>query len=64
MQELSKIRRVIEKELPGAQHETLLVIDGTTEQNGVNVSGIAIPKLDGTAKGRVRRSGLFEPTAT
>src|SRR5439155_7367799 len=36
MQELSKVRRVIEKELPGAPHETLLVIDGTTGQNGVS----------------------------
>jgi fused signal recognition particle receptor len=63
MQELSKIRRVIEKELPGAPHETLLVIDGTTGQNGVQqaqafleaarVSGIVITKLDGTAKGGV-----------
>lgn len=63
MQELSKIRRVIEKELPGAPHETLLVIDGTTGQNGVsqasafleaaNVTGIVITKLDGTAKGGV-----------
>ena len=63
MQELSKIRRVVEKELPGAPHETLLVIDGTTGQNGVSqaeafleaaqVSGIVITKLDGTAKGGV-----------
>jgi fused signal recognition particle receptor len=63
MQELSKIRRVIEKELAGAPHETLLVIDGTTGQNGVQqaqafleaaqVSGIVITKLDGTAKGGV-----------
>lgn len=63
MQELSKIRRVIEKELPGAPHETLLVIDGTTGQNGLSqaeafleaasVTGIIITKLDGTAKGGV-----------
>ena len=63
MQELSKIRRVIEKELPGAPHETLLVIDGTTGQNGVNqaaafleaanVTGMVVTKLDGTAKGGV-----------
>jgi fused signal recognition particle receptor len=63
MQELSKVRRVIEKELPGAPHETLLVIDGTTGQNGVNqaaafleaakVSGMIVTKLDGTAKGGV-----------
>jgi fused signal recognition particle receptor len=63
MQELSKVRRVIEKELPGAPHETLLVIDGTTGQNGVSqaaafleaakVTGMIVTKLDGTAKGGV-----------
>ena len=63
MQELGKVRRVIEKELPGAPHETLLVIDGTTGQNGVNqaaafleavkVTGMIVTKLDGTAKGGV-----------
>lgn len=63
MQELSKIHRVIEKEMPGAPHETLLVIDGTTGQNGVNqaaafleaakVTGMVVTKLDGTAKGGV-----------
>ena len=63
MQELSKVRRVIDKELPGAPHETILVLDGTTGQNGVsqaaafleaaNVSGIVVTKLDGTAKGGV-----------
>ncbi|HVR43822.1 MAG TPA: signal recognition particle-docking protein FtsY [Thermoanaerobaculia bacterium] len=63
MQELGKIRRVIDKELPGAPHETLLVIDGTTGQNGLSqaeafletakVTGIVITKLDGTAKGGV-----------
>jgi fused signal recognition particle receptor len=63
MQELSKIRRVVEKELPGAPHETLLVIDGTTGQNGVSqaaafleaakVTGMIVTKLDGTAKGGV-----------
>jgi fused signal recognition particle receptor len=63
MQELSKIHRVIDKELPGAPHETLLVIDGTTGQNGVNqaaafleaakVTGMVVTKLDGTAKGGV-----------
>ena len=60
MQELAKVRRVIEKELPGAPHETLLVIDGTTGQNGVNqaaafleaakITGMVVTKLDGTAK--------------
>ena len=63
MQELTKVRRVIEKEMPGAPHETLLVIDGTTGQNGVSqasafleaakVTGMIVTKLDGTAKGGV-----------
>ena len=63
MQELAKVRRVIEKELPGAPHETLLVLDGTTGQNGVNqaaafleaakLTGMVVTKLDGTAKGGV-----------
>src|SRR5688500_8615695 len=63
MQELSKIHRVIDKELPGAPHETILVIDGTTGQNGVSqaaafleaakVTGMVVTKLDGTAKGGV-----------
>ena len=63
MQELSKVRRVIEKELSGAPHETLLVLDGTTGQNGVvqaaafleaaKVTGMVVTKLDGTAKGGV-----------
>ncbi len=63
MDELSKVRRVIEKELPGAPHETLLVLDGTTGQNGVSqaagfleaakVTGMVVTKLDGTAKGGV-----------
>ncbi|HEY6141217.1 MAG TPA: signal recognition particle-docking protein FtsY [Thermoanaerobaculia bacterium] len=63
MQELGKVRRVIEKELPGAPHETLLVLDGTTGQNGVNqaaafleaakLTGMVVTKLDGTAKGGV-----------
>jgi fused signal recognition particle receptor len=63
MQELAKIRRVIDKEMPGAPHETLLVIDGTTGQNGVSqaaafleaakITGLVVTKLDGTAKGGV-----------
>jgi fused signal recognition particle receptor len=63
MQELSKIHRVIDRAVPGAPHETLLVIDGTTGQNGVNqaaafleaakVTGMVVTKLDGTAKGGV-----------
>ena len=57
------MRRVIERRLPGAPHETLLVIDATTGQNGlqqarlfkeaVEVSGVALTKLDGSAKGGV-----------
>src|SRR3954471_7158600 len=63
MEELSKIRRVIEKRLEGAPHETLLVVDATTGQNGVrqaqifgeavDVTGVALTKLDGSAKGGV-----------
>jgi fused signal recognition particle receptor len=63
MQELAKVRRVIEKQLPGAPHETLLTIDATTGQNGlrqaqlfresVQVDGIILTKLDGTAKGGI-----------
>ena len=63
MRELEKVRRVIEKQLPGAPHETLLVLDATTGQNGlrqaqefqqaVDVSGIVLTKLDGTAKGGI-----------
>jgi fused signal recognition particle receptor len=63
MDELRKIRRVIEREVPGAPHETLLVLDATTGQNAVQqtklfkevagVTAIALTKLDGTAKGGV-----------
>jgi fused signal recognition particle receptor len=63
MEELAKVRRVIERRLPGAPHETLLVIDATTGQNGlqqarlfkdaVDVSGVALTKLDGSAKGGI-----------
>jgi len=63
MRELEKVSRVIEKQLPGAPHETLLVIDATTGQNGlrqarefqqaVDVSGVVLTKLDGTAKGGI-----------
>src|SRR3954463_16120181 len=63
MDELQKVRRVIEKKLPGAPHETLLSIDATTGQNGrrqallfreaVDITGIALTKLDGTAKGGI-----------
>jgi fused signal recognition particle receptor len=63
MKELEKIKRVIGREMEGAPHEVLLVLDGTTGQNAVNqatlfgqmigVTGIALTKLDGTAKGGV-----------
>ena len=61
MEELKKIKRIIGREVEGAPHETLLVLDATTGQNGINqarqfkealgVSGIVLTKLDGTAKG-------------
>ncbi len=63
MEELKKIRRVVGRELPGAPHETLLVLDGATGQNALaqarifkdaaDVTGIAVTKLDGTAKGGI-----------
>ena len=63
MDELGKIYRVIERELPDAQKEILLVLDATTGQNAVNqaeefnkvaeISGIVLTKLDGTAKGGI-----------
>jgi fused signal recognition particle receptor len=61
--ELKKIRRVIAREQPDAPHETLLVLDATTGQNGLqqarifkeatDINGIVLTKLDGTAKGGV-----------
>ena len=67
--ELKKIRRVITRELPDAPHETLLVLDATTGQNGLqqarvfkeatDISGIVLTKLDGTAKGGVI-IGIYE----
>ena len=63
MDELAKIDRVIERELPGAARETLLVLDATTGQNAVsqakefkhaaNITGLILTKLDGTAKGGI-----------
>ena len=63
MEELVKVRRVIAQRLEGAPHETLLVVDATTGQNGlqqarlfsqaVDVTGIALTKLDGSAKGGI-----------
>ena len=71
MQELAKVSRVIEKQLPGAPHETLLTIDATTGQNGlrqaqlfresVQVDGIILTKLDGTAKGGIALAIAQEP---
>jgi fused signal recognition particle receptor len=66
MEELAKVRRVIERRLEGAPHETLLVLDATTGQNGiqqarlfheaVGLTGICLTKLDGSAKGGVALS--------
>ncbi len=63
MNELSKVRRVMEKVIPGAPHEVLLVLDGSTGQNAfeqakqfmlaTEINALAITKLDGTAKGGV-----------
>ncbi len=63
MEELRKIHRVVGKEINGAPHEVLLILDATTGQNGlvqakvfkdiVNVTGVVITKLDGTAKGGI-----------
>jgi len=63
MRELTKIRNVVDKKIPGAPHETLLVLDATTGQNAINqakaflaaveVTGIFLAKLDGTAKGGI-----------
>ena len=63
MNELNKISRIVERELPNAAREVLLVLDGTTGQNGLiqaktfkeiaGVTAVAITKLDGTAKGGI-----------
>ncbi len=63
MNELEKINKVIGKFIPGAPHETLLIIDATTGQNGIsqassfkeitNITGLVLTKLDGTAKGGI-----------
>src|SRR5687767_12236779 len=63
MRQLTKIKSVIHRKIPGAPHETILVIDATTGQNGINqakifaesvdVSGIFLSKLDGTARGGI-----------
>ena len=63
MNELEKVNKVIGKLIPNAPHETLLIIDATTGQNGIlqaesfknitNITGIVLTKLDGTAKGGI-----------
>jgi fused signal recognition particle receptor len=63
MRELNKIQRVIEKKIPGAPHEVLLILDSTIGQNAinqakifsqhVNVTGLFLAKLDGSAKGGI-----------
>ncbi|MDD2269209.1 MAG: signal recognition particle-docking protein FtsY [Eubacteriales bacterium] len=63
LDELAKINRIIDRELPGASRETLLVLDAVTGQNGVsqakefakaaNITGLVLTKLDGTAKGGI-----------
>jgi fused signal recognition particle receptor len=63
MAELAKVKRVIERQLPGAPHESLIVLDAPTGQNGfaqarmfheaVGLTGVALTKLDGTAKGGI-----------
>jgi len=63
MEELKKIKRVMDKKIPGAPHEVMLVIDATTGQNGISqarlfneaveVTGLTLTKLDGTAKGGI-----------
>ena len=70
MAELEKVRRVIATRLEGAPHETLLVVDATTGQNGlqqarlfkdaVDVTGVALTKLDGSARGGVAIAIAFE----
>jgi fused signal recognition particle receptor len=70
MEELAKVRRVIDTRLAGAPHETLLVVDATTGQNGLQqarlfgesagVTGVALTKLDGSAKGGVAVAIAYE----
>jgi fused signal recognition particle receptor len=70
MEELAKVRRVIEAKLEGAPHETLLVVDATTGQNGLQqarlfgeaagVTGVALTKLDGSAKGGIAVAIAYE----
>ena len=71
MEELAKVRRVIQKQIPDAPHETLISIDATTGQNGlrqakvfseaVEVDGVVLTKLDGTAQRRHRPGDRLRP---
>ena len=70
MEELAKVRRVIERKLESAPHETLLVVDATTGQNGLEqarlfgeaagVTGVVLTKLDGSAKGGIAVAIAYE----
>jgi fused signal recognition particle receptor len=63
MDELGKLKRVLQRQIPGAPHESLMVLDATTGQNGfaqarifheaIGLTGVALTKLDGTAKGGI-----------
>ncbi len=63
MEELKKMKRIAQREMPGAPHEVLLVLDATTGQNAIaqarlfhealEITGVALTKLDGTAKGGI-----------
>jgi fused signal recognition particle receptor len=63
MDELAKLKRVVQRQLPGAPHESLMVLDAPTGQNGfaqakmfhevIGLTGVALTKLDGTAKGGI-----------
>jgi fused signal recognition particle receptor len=63
LEELAKVKRVVGRQLPGAPHESLMVLDATTGQNGlaqartfhqgVGLTGLVLTKLDGTAKGGI-----------
>jgi fused signal recognition particle receptor len=63
MEELGKLKRVVQRQIPGAPHESIMVLDAPTGQNGfaqakmfheaVGLTGVALTKLDGTAKGGI-----------
>ena len=70
MEELRKVKRIMSREIEGAPHEVLLVVDATTGQNAINqartfhealgVTGIVLTKLDGTARGGIVVSVMDE----